>query len=195
DDPEVDGVIVIFIPTGAADIDAVAEGIRQGRREAESKASKPLVASFMSQRGMTTPLATEEEAIPSYRFPESAARAVAKAAEHGAWLARPQGVIPAHPDIDVEAAREICERALEERGDGWLLPTEVEGVLRAFGIPSVRTVFCRTADEAAAAAARTFDGPVVVKLASKTLVHMTEWDGVHLALRGDESVRRAYGAT
>jgi acyl-CoA synthetase (NDP forming) len=46
--------------------------------------------------------------IPSYAFPESAARALAKAAEHGAWAAKPEGPgqsgPPAVDHLDPEAA-------------------------------------------------------------------------------------------
>lgn len=191
DDENVDAVIVIFIPTGAADVEGVAESIRLGRAEAKSGREKPLLASFMGARGMGSPLAGPEEGIPSYRFPESAARALAKAVRYGEWLRRPRGVIPGFPDIDVEAARAVCQRAYEERGEGWLLPDEVERVLSAFRIPTAPTLLCRSADEAVAAAER-IGFPVVVKLASATLVHKTEWNGVQLDLKSPEAVRAAY---
>jgi len=191
DDPNVDSVITIFIPTGAVDAQSVSASIKQGRESAQTGREKPLLACFMGHQGMTSPLADEAEAIPSYRFPESAARALAKAAEYGAWLRRPQGIIPALDRIDVERARAVCENALKERGDGWLLPDEVSAVLDAFGIPVAPSTFCRTPEEAArAAAAAGF--PVAVKLASATLVHKTEWNGVRLNLQTPGEVEAAF---
>ena len=54
-------MIVIFIPTGAADTQGVAESIRLGRAEAKSGREKPLLASFMGARGMGSPLAGPQE--------------------------------------------------------------------------------------------------------------------------------------
>lgn len=191
DDPNVDAVITIFIPTGSADSEAVAQGVRDGRAEAQTGKTKPLLGCFMSLEGMHTPLATSEEAIPSYRFPESAAKALALAVQHGQWLAKPQGIVPDFDDIDVAKAKAICQKAVAERGEGWLLPDEVNEVLRAFGLPMVPTYLCQSADEAAAAADKV-GYPVVVKLASATLVHKTEWQGVRLNLKSADEVKSAF---
>ena len=191
DDPNVDAVVVIFIATGAADIEAVAEGLKEGRKRAATSREKPLLASFMSVRGMSSLLAGEEESIPSYRFPESVARALARAVEYGAWRSEPTGQIPAFADMDLEAAKAVCEKALSERGDGWLLPDEVDQVLKAAGIPSIPTRLC-TSEEQAVQAAEELGYPVVVKLASATLVHKSEWKGVRLNLKSADAVRQAY---
>lgn len=192
DDENVDAVITIFIPTGSAGSQEVAAGVRAGRLEAATGKSKPLLGNFMSLTGMHTPLATEEEAIPSYRFPESAAKALARATEHGMWLGKPQGIIPHLDNVDVTAARDVCKRALEARGEGWLLPEEVTKVLNAFGIRMIETPLAKSAEEAVAIADR-LGYPVVVKLASATLIHKTEWDGVHLDLKSGEEVKSAFG--
>ncbi len=192
DDPNVDAVITIFIPTGAVDAETVSASIKAGRESAKTGREKPLLACFMGHRGMTSPLADPSEAIPSYRFPESAARALARAAEYGTWLRRPHGVIPALPGIDVERARRVCDRALSQRGEGWLLQDEVNEVLEAFGIPMTPSILCRTASEAAEAAQKV-GFPVAVKLASATLVHKTEWNGVRLNLETPGEVEEAFG--
>ncbi|HEX6984297.1 MAG TPA: acetate--CoA ligase family protein, partial [Planctomycetaceae bacterium] len=191
DDPNVDAVITIFIPTGAVDSDTVSASIKSGRESARTGRRKTLLACFMGHRGMTSPLADEAEAVPSYRFPESAARALARAAEYGAWLRRPQGVIPALGGIDVERARAVCDGALKARGDGWLLPDEVNAVLDAFSIPRAPSVLARSPAEAAQAA-RDVGFPVAVKLASATLVHKTEWNGVRLGLETPGEVEEAF---
>lgn len=191
DDENVDAVVVIFIPTGAAEAGAVAEAVRAGRAAATNGRSKPLLGCFMSSRGVEALLAGEDETIPSYRFPESAARALARAVEYSEWRRKPEGVIPFHADIDVKRGEAVCERALAERGDGWLLPHEVDELLSAFGIPTPPTRLCRTADEAVQAAEE-IGYPVVVKLASRTLVHKTEWSGVQLDLKDAAAVRSAF---
>ncbi|MFS8571987.1 MAG: acetate--CoA ligase family protein, partial [Clostridia bacterium] len=182
DDPNVDSVVVLFIDTGSADAESVAKAIKQGRKEAQTGREKPLVASFMSEVGVSSLLVDEEEAIPSYRFPESVARALAKAVQYSEWRSQPAGKITVFDDMDLEAAKAVCEEALSRRGDGWLLPDEVDRVLKAAGIPTVPTRLCLTEDEAVKAAEE-LGYPVVVKLASATLVHKSEWKGVHLNLK------------
>src|SRR5690606_31617280 len=108
------------------------------------------------------------------------------------WLRRPHGVIPALSGIDVERARAVCDRALAERGEGWLLQDEVNELLDAFGIPMAPSVLCKTPAEAARAAEEV-GFPVAVKLASATLVHKTEWNGVRLNLKTPAEVEKAFG--
>ncbi len=184
---------MLFIDTGSADAESVAKAIKQGRKEAQTGREKPLVASFMSEVGVSSLLVDEEEAIPSYRFPESVARALAKAVQYSEWRSQPAGKITVFDDMDLEAAKAVCEEALSRRGDGWLLPDEVDRVLKAAGIPTVPTRLCLTEDEAVKAAEE-LGYPVVVKLASATLVHKSEWKGVHLNLKDADAVRRAFRA-
>jgi acyl-CoA synthetase (NDP forming) len=92
--------------------------------------------------------------------------------------------------LDVATGRAIARLALAQRGPGWLTPTENENLLAAFEIPHLRSVLCASPDEAVAAAAQ-IGFPVAVKLASTTLVHKSDWQGVHLGLRSAEAVRDA----
>ncbi|QIA26874.1 GNAT family N-acetyltransferase [Thermaerobacter sp. PB12/4term] len=189
-DPGFDAALVIFIPVGLADVEGVAAAVREAVAEARQAGhQKPVVACFMSALGLRQPLAVGAERIPSYRFPESAARALAKAYEYARWRRRPLGRIPAHPDLDIPRARTICREAAA-RGGGWLSAAEVDAVLDAFGLPRIPTRFARD-EEAAVAAAAELGFPVVVKMASRTLVHKTEWDGVQLNLEDGDAVRAA----
>jgi acetyl coenzyme A synthetase (ADP forming)-like protein len=190
DDPNIDAVIVLYIAAGAAAVDEISKAITRGRAAAETQRTKPLLACIMGRQGMNVSLATEEEAIPSYLFPESAARALGRAVEYATWLQRPQGIIPVHSEIEIDRARDVCARAMTERGEGWLTPDEVNEVLRAFRIPFAETVLCRSAEEAQRTADR-LGYPVAVKLASTTLIHKSDWQGVHLGLDTPEAVHAA----
>jgi len=197
DDPGLDALVVIHTPVQRADVPTVAQAIRRARLAATSGRSKPLLVCALPE---ATPLlaapadaADDAETVPVYRFPESAARALARAWERRAWLQRPEGEVPLLSGFDAARARAICQRALSERSGGWLRADEVSQLLEAAGLPAVPTVLCRTADEAAAAAARV-GWPVAVKLASDSLVHKTEWGGVQLALRDEAAVRAAFAA-
>ena len=189
-DPAFDAVLVIFIPVGLADVEGVAAAVREAVAEARREGhAKPVAACFMSARGLRQPLAVGDERIPSYRFPESAARALAKAYEYARWRQRPLGRIPAHPDLDIATARAICRQA-RERGGGWLSADEATRVLASFGLPVVPSRLARSEEEAVAAA-EALGYPVAVKLASRTLIHKTEWGGVQLNLGDAAAVRAA----
>lgn len=193
DDESVDALIVIYIPAGAGTSGEVSEAIRRGRGRAVTGRTKPLMMSILDGAGLARHNREGEEAIPCYRFPESAARALSRAVQYARWLARPRGVIPFQADLDVERVRGICGAALGERGEGWLRPDEVENLLKAAGIRSSATELCGD-EEAAVAAAERMGYPVAVKLASTTLVHKSEWDGVRLGLENGEQVRAAFSA-
>ncbi|MBL8840281.1 MAG: acetate--CoA ligase family protein [Planctomycetes bacterium] len=193
EDPHVDAVIALFVSAGVIDVESVAAAIKEGRRASHGGRTKPLLTCFLGQRGIPAALSSDAESVPSYRFPESAARALACAVRRAEWLAQPVGVVPALPDVEAKTGHAIVRNALAHRGPGWLTPCEQENLLAAFGIPHLRSTLCRSADEAVAAAAA-LEGPAVVKLASTTIVHKSDWNGVHLNCRGADAVSRACAA-
>jgi acetyl coenzyme A synthetase (ADP forming)-like protein len=190
---DIDALIVIYIPVGLAETAAVKEAVLQGVSEARAAggAGKPVLACLMDEEGGRTQLLGGQEHIPSYLFPEAAARVLSKAAAYAAWRAQPVGVIPDHGDMDFQAARMICQEALQQRGPGWLSVEETRKLLLALHLPVATGALARTADEAAKLA-RDYGSPVAVKLASHQLVHKTEVGGVYLNLKDAAAVRRAY---
>jgi acyl-CoA synthetase (NDP forming) len=173
-----DSVLVIFIPPIATNADAVASAIVEGARGTR----KPVLATFMSAKGAPPTLAS----IPSYPFPESAAIALARAANYGEWRRETPGEIPRFEDLDVETARVIVERALT-RGGGWLQPSEIAEMLAAFGIRFAKIRMARTSEEAAAAASE-IGFPVAVKAVGPTILHKTDVGGVRLGLTDARAV-------
>ena len=131
-------------------------------------------------------------ALPSYAFPESAARALARAADYAAWRKRPRGAIPKLA-TDRESAQQLISAILERSAgqEVWLGPEECRHVLAAYGIQSAPLSFAHSA-AAAEAAARTLGFPVAVKLASRTITHKSDIGGVVLDAPSGEAVSRAY---
>jgi acyl-CoA synthetase (NDP forming) len=128
--------------------------------------------------------------IPTFRFPEPAARALARAAEHGAWLRQPPGVVVTPTGVDATAARAVVERALAAHGDGWLRPDGVAELLHAAGIPMPAFALATTPAEAAAAAV-TIGLPVAVKIDAPTITHKSDVGGVVLDLPSSGAVQVA----
>ena len=68
---------------------------------------------------------------------------------------------------------------------------ETRKALTAFGLPVPAGGICTSADEAAKLAAE-IGFPVALKLASRTIVHKTEFGGVRLNLGSESAVRQAF---
>ena len=186
-DPDCHALLVIFVPVGLATTERVAAAVREAVAAARATGvDKPVLACFMASEEVGEALSPAGERVPRYRFPEAAARALARARQYAAWREAPLGVTSDFVDLEVDKAREVC-RGVQ---GGWLSPPEVATVLSAFGISLAAGETVRTPDEAVAAAAR-LGYPVVVKLASRTLQNKSEWDGVKLDLQGAAAVRGA----
>lgn len=186
-DPAVDAAIVLFIPPLVTDAADVARALVAA---CDPPPTKPVLGCFVGAEGITDRL-RGKVAIPSYTYPEAAARSLGHAARRAAWLQRPVGVVPTFPDLDPSAARSIVTRALDRDPHPWLAPDGVRAVLDAYGIPGPTEVLVRSPEDAAAAFTR-LGGPVAVKLASRTIVHKSDVGGVILDCRTPESAAAAY---
>ena len=192
DDNCFDAVLTIFIPPTIVDLKEAEEAIRRVAPLFQ-RAKKPLMACFMGQRGFKSKMGTSGKFVPCYPFPQEAVFALAKAAEYGAWLSRPKGVIPKIRGLKRERAEKIVESALTSSPQRplWLSAGEMVELLDCYGIRFVETAVAKTPAEAAAAASR-LDFPVAVKLASSTIIHKTDVGGVALNLTSEKEIEKAF---
>jgi acetyl coenzyme A synthetase (ADP forming)-like protein len=186
-DPRVDALIVLFAPTVAATSEQLADAVARAVRESDT--DKPVLAVAMSAAGIPSAFREPGRSVAAFAYPESAARALGRAAERAEWLRRPQGAAPRLADVDAERARAVVERALAAEEDAWLDPTDARELLEAYGVPLVPERIAGDPD-AAAAAARELGFPVVVKTAEPG-AHKTELGGIALDLAGEDAVRAA----
>ena len=201
DDPGIDAVLVIYVPPIVTQPEEVAQAIVRGAEAAGHAAAargvpaKPVLACFMGSHGVPDALRSLSESnVPSYTFPESAAIALARAADYGVWLAKPEGRIPALGEIDGSRADDAIAGALGRAAAGapaWLRPAEVRALLGAYGIASPEQAVATDAD-AAVAAARRIGFPVAVKLVSDAVTHKSEVGGVVLDVADESGVRAAF---
>jgi acyl-CoA synthetase (NDP forming) len=145
----------------------------------------------MVEEGISLPLRLTQERVPTYAFPEAAARVLSKVADYAEWRAQPLGRFLEFDDVDAQLARDICRRALEQRGNGWLTTEETRQLLTAMGLPVAPGGVAQTAEEAVELA-RQLGFPVAVKLASHLIVHKTEIGGIVLDLADEAAVRQAF---
>ena len=192
DSNEIDSVIGIYIPTDSEAGTSVATAFREVA--AAYTGGKPILVVFMRAQGAPRELATEANKLPSYPYPEPAARALGAAVRHGEWRAKPEGEYRSFPDIDQHAVATVLSSALERVSGGtWLDSGEIRQVLTAFGLPMVGGRVATT-EEAAVAIARELGEAVAIKVESPTLLHKSDAGGVALGIRGDDEVRKAFRA-
>jgi acyl-CoA synthetase (NDP forming) len=186
-DPQVDAVIVLFVPPATAGTEDVAAGIAHALEDGSS--GKPVLAALVSADGTPTALQTTPAPAALFTYPESAAHALGLAAERAEWLQRQAGTIPDIEGIDAPSAHRVIAAALEDATDVWLPPETTRALLTAYGIPLVPERYAESADTAVEAAT-SLGLPVVVKSAVAG-AHKTETGGVALHLADETAVRAA----
>ena len=186
DDPAIDALAIVYVPTFVLGPEAAADAIVAGLAAAGRRL--PVAAVFLSAGD--PPVALRDAAVAVHAFPEDAARALAAAARYGEMRAlppSPPAAVEPAPARDEAAA--IIARALAS-GVDWLDPQDVVDVARCYGLPLSPHRLVRTPSEAAAAAAE-LGGPVALKAHAPRLVHKTEAGAVQVGLRGQAAVLRA----
>ena len=99
---EVDALLVLFSPVGPSHAQEVEKAIGEAvvaAREAGHQQS--VLICFTTYQNARPPLSAGAESLPTYRFPESAVRALAKAREYAAWCETPLGAIPDFAELEV----------------------------------------------------------------------------------------------
>jgi acyl-CoA synthetase (NDP forming)/GNAT superfamily N-acetyltransferase len=182
-DPGIDALIVICAPTFAVEPhDAV-----QALEEAAAQLPRPIpvVVVLLADRSPSAATA----AVPVMSFPEDAARALGRAADHADWRRRPHSPAPAPAGIDADAAAAVLAEALGA-GREWLGGEHLERLARAYSLPLAEAQLVAGAADAVRAAA-VIGVPVAIKAVAPGLVHKTDAGAVRVDLTGDDEVRAA----
>jgi acetate---CoA ligase (ADP-forming) len=184
---EIDMVLVIFIPTGMTSTDDVAVALAEARQQ--MPADVPVVGVVMTTGGLPDALASAH--IPSFAFPEAAARAMGRIARYARWRRRPLGEVVEPGGLDRERARARVDEVLEGAAPGearWATPEDAGTILRSYGVPLAHTRVVATPEEAAEAQ-RAIGGHVAVKLAAP--IHKADIGGVMLGISGPQEAAEA----
>ncbi|ADU61878.1 MAG: acetate--CoA ligase family protein [Pseudodesulfovibrio sp.] len=177
DDPVVHSILVLLTPTASVEIEKTAEAVIHTAR----KCGKPVFACFMGKTRVARARAMLMEAgIPCYAFPEPAVRSIESMYEYYLWKNRPEPVYAEFP-CDRELALKVV-REHEARREPEIVEFQAQEVLRAYGLPTPKTVLARSSEEAVAAAVE-IGYPVVLKIASPNISHKSDVGGVKVNLR------------
>jgi acetyl coenzyme A synthetase (ADP forming)-like protein len=180
----IDALIVIFIrPLLGERTDEVMVAMRQAAGELPRQIPIQLV--FMSttdgEEGGPTRL-------PTYRYPEDAARALAKGVVHARWRERPEVAPPSFPDLRSDEVAVLLAEALAAKRE-WLDAEECIRTLDCYGIAMPAAIVAAD-PEAAGRAAEKLGGPLALKAHGPQILHKSELGAVQTKLEGAEEVAR-----
>ncbi|MDH4070915.1 MAG: acetate--CoA ligase family protein [Ignavibacteria bacterium] len=175
-DPTVDAALVIqapqdwFLPTSLAEVIS----------EVAAAHDKPVLTSLMGLASLDRALEIlHQKRIPNFAFPERAAFSIAAMVQRREWL-------DMVPSMSVEPKRGDTRVATPAiRSEDW------STLLDAYGIP-VPVSRVAVSEKEAVAIANDLGYPVVLKTASRTVVHKTDVGGVVLDIGDDESLRTEF---
>lgn len=173
DDPLIDTLLVVFISPVMLDAAEVADFIIQGA----GVTKKPVVTVFMNEReGESAVKRLRSAGIPNYRFPESAARAIAGQVWYADYLRRPAGRKLSFPLPEPEVASLLGQAD----ADGWVPFEAAMKLLELIGIPTVTSRFLNL-EQPEPPASDAY--PVVLKTISPKLLHKSDAGGVVVGIR------------
>jgi acyl-CoA synthetase (NDP forming)/GNAT superfamily N-acetyltransferase len=208
--PEVDALVVVFVPPLAIPGTSYARALREAVVDSGRQGEKPIVSTFLAAEGVPAELAVLDDtgspgrgSIPSYPSPERAVNALARVVRYAAWRQRPQGTLVRPSGLHPEHAQGMVRELLanggghadgDERNDAddvELRDDDLVGLLGCYGIEVVPFRRVRDADSAAAAAAG-LGYPVTLKAVDERLRGRPDLVGVRLDLTSEDSVRTSY---
>jgi len=185
-DAGVDGVVVLLTPQAMTDVEDIADTVL----EIAQAYDKPMVTSFIGGEVVEPAVRLfQENRIPTYPFPERAVMALGAMEQQRRRLQRPPQCLVNLP-VDQERVEEVFARARQE---GRLSLGEVEAreVVEAFGLRLPKAMLAHSPDEAVRLAAE-IGYPVVMKIASRDILHKSDIGAVKLGLANPTDVRDAY---
>ncbi|HEY3737143.1 MAG TPA: GNAT family N-acetyltransferase [Jatrophihabitans sp.] len=138
EDPDVDAVVVLFVPplyrAGSAEA-------ARSLRTISAASSKPIVSTFLGFEGVPAALSAGGDetpargSVPSYVSPERAVRALARAVRYAAWRRQPESSVPEFVDVHEEVGAALVAAVLTDTPEGRELTVEeTSALLGAFGM-------------------------------------------------------------
>lgn len=178
-DDSCDGILILNCPNAVASSDEVAEAIINALPK---KPNKTLLTSWIGEQSAQAPrLRFREYGIPTYQSPEDAVHAFSQMVSYRRNQELLMETPPSLPELfepDLELATRQVDAALCDNRE-WLSEAESKRLLNAYGIPTVRTEVASSPDEVASLA-KSFDGPVAIKILSPDITHKSDVGGVLL---------------
>ncbi len=185
DDDNIDSLIVVVGPPLMLDTLGIASAIC----EATKNTQKTVMLVMMSQDDVI-PRLKEVNPVhpPIYRFPENAARAISRMLSYKKWKEHPEGQYIEF-DTDKQAVKKIISKYRGKKGV-YLNSEDVSGVLKAYGLPIVKSVFAKNTFELIQISDK-IKYPVVLKAVGKKLIHKSDMGGVEVDIHNSDELLRS----
>lgn len=185
-DDKIHAVLLLLTPTAAVDPEAVAQGIVTLTRDTD----KPVLAAFMGGKSVRSARQVlQENAIPSYDYPEDAIAALDAMLSYRQWREKPPRQYRRF-EVDTRKVRDTFASVIgQHRHD--LIESEARKVLEAYGYRLPANIMARTTKEAVKAASE-IGYPVVMKIASPDVLHKSDMGGVRIRLEDEAMVEEAF---
>ncbi len=185
-DPGVDAVLALTTTTAGGNLVPEVGAVRL---------PVPIAAAVLDQTEVIRLLPCpggDSAPVPAYAYAESAVRALGHAARYGTWRATPPGHVPDLEGLRQERARDLIASVLADppRG-GWLALDPTVELLGCYGVPLADSIGVVAEDAAAAAAAR-FGGPIALRADVPGLLRTSDAGDVLTGLHGADEVRRGF---
>jgi acetyltransferase len=151
---------------------------------------KPVVCCFMGIFDVSEGVRyLKQHNIPTYTFPEAAARSLGALYKYSKWLNR-QHLSQFELNHNKERASALIKQLLNE---GKTAIGEIDGyeILKAYGFRTMPTKLAMSAEEAATFASE-MGYPVVLKISSPQILHKSDANGVLVKLKTPEEVKQGF---
>lgn len=190
EDPNTDGVLVIYTPQAIARLSEVEKEIIK----LASKTNKTILASWMVESNYyQNRMDSSKEHIPNYQYPESAVDVFLKMYNYSrniSLLYETPSTIPKEFTPRTKAARQLLKEAIQSDRNQ-LTEIESKKLLRYYDMPVTDSRLTQSPEEAVKAA-RKIGFPIVLKIVSPDIGLKTDIGGVILNVKGEQAVRRGY---
>ncbi len=187
DDPDIDAVLALYVPPlpdrDRSMLDAIATA-------AATRPDKTMLATVLA--GIET-VQRDGLTVPTYRFPESAVRALAHMAGRSEWLRSSDAELPEQLIDQVQARKVTSDYLRVVPQGGWLDTSSAAALAAAAGLPLVETAVVNGLDDALVAAKR-LGFPVALKGVGASILHKTDLGAVKLSLGDEQAVIEAGSA-
>ncbi len=185
-DPHVDAALVLFTPQAGSEPEETARVVA----ELAANQPKPVLTSYMGAASLGPALKLlNQQRIPNYAFPERAISALHAMARQREWSERPAGEYVSF-DADQARVRAVFAR-VRAAGRVELGEIEAREVIEAYGMRLPQSQLARSPDEAAAIASA-IGFPVVMKIASPSILHKSDIGGVRVGVPDASAARDIY---
>jgi len=184
--PNVGSIVTMCTPSATLNYDDLARIIVKTSKDR----GKTMLAALMGlAEGTKNKEILSEGGIPHFMYAESAIRTLEAMYRFRDLLKKPAGRLKIF-DVDKEKVRTVLEN-VRNSGRKNLIEEEGYEVLAAYGFTTPKTVLGNS-EEDCVSAANNIGYPVVMKIASRDIIHKSDAGGVKVGVTNDEQVRTAF---